>query len=231
MNTNIIKISPNILVRNSIDNTAIIDTGQFLVIIDTLENPLLFNEISELIGSFNKPLRYIINTHNHPDHTALNHFLSEKFHAEIVNFQSNITHISGSNLSIELIRLPLVHTNNDLIVHIPQHSFLACGDVFGWGLIPYEAPLNHNIWQNIISAYDLMININPQSIMPGHGPILSSKEIHICKNYFCHLMKMREKTPDQLKSFPPPENMKNWWRFTQWKHQFSIKQMTSFQLK
>jgi glyoxylase-like metal-dependent hydrolase (beta-lactamase superfamily II) len=131
--------------------------------------------------------------------------------------------IRGCNgLSVQLIPLAKTHSNKDLLVFIPEESILFCGDVFGWGLVPWEGRLRQEIYDNICRTYDLMISLNPKVVVPGHGPICSVDELKIWLTYFKRLVRVQLIAPEDLADLPPPTQMEDWWRFVEWKHQFSL---------
>jgi glyoxylase-like metal-dependent hydrolase (beta-lactamase superfamily II) len=221
------RLSESIYLRNAIDNLGWIDLGDQVVVIDALEDAELGDEVLALIRSTTiNPITTVINTHRHSDHMALNSFF-EAQGARVISFhdlddaESQI--IRGCNgLSVQLIPLAKTHSNKDLLVFVPEESILFCGDVFGWGLVPWEGRLRQEIYDNICQTYDLMISLNPKIVVPGHGPVCSVNELRIWLDYFKRLVRIQLVEPAELATVPPPKQMVDWWRFVEWKHQFSL---------
>jgi len=226
MKTCLKKLSNSVYLRNAIDNLGWVDLGDQVVIIDALEESDLGEEVLELIRTTsNEPITTLINTHRHSDHMALNPFF-EKQGAQIISFhdlKGCERFIQGTNgLSLRLIPLAKTHSNKDLLVFVPEQSILFCGDVFGWGLVPWEGRLRQEIYENICRTYEFMIELNPKVVIPGHGPVCTVEELSVWLNYFKKLVTIQRDTPRKLSEVPPPAEMVDWWRFVEWKHQFSL---------
>ena len=226
------KLSDSVYLRNAIDNLGWVDLGDQIVVIDALEEAELGSVVLEMIQSTShQPVTTVINTHRHSDHMALNPFF-EAQGAKVISFHDldgceQI--IEGSNgLSIHLITLAKTHSNKDILVFVPEKSILFCGDVFGWGLVPWEGRLRQEIYENICQTYELMIALNAKVIVPGHGPTCSVEELKTWLTYFKTLVKIQLETPELLAEIPPPEKMKDWWRFVEWKHQFTLDKVNTF---
>ncbi len=233
MKPEIIEIKPSVFVRNAIDNLTWVNLGDQIVVIDALEEAELATEVlAAIIATSTHPITYVINTHRHSDHMALNSFF-EDLGAEVISFhdlKGKTKIIKGSNnLSLNLIPLPKTHSNKDILIHIPEVNVLCCGDVFGWGLVPWEGKMRQDIYQNICQVYDLMISLAPETIIPGHGPLCSTDELKRWLIYFKTLVEVQMATPNKLQTIAPPEDMKDWWRFVEWKHQFSLDKIATFE--
>ena len=233
MNPKVLEVQPNIFVRNAIDNLTWVNLGDQIVVIDALEEVELADEVLKAIRATSAlPITYMINTHRHSDHMALNPFF-ESLGAEIISFhdlKGKTKTIKGSNnLSLDLIPLPKTHSNKDILVHIPEVNVLCCGDVFGWGLVPWEGRMRQEIYQNICQVYEQMISMQPETVIPGHGPLCTTNELKRWLTYFKDLVEIQQTNPNKLKTTVPPDDMKTWWRFVEWKHQFSLDKIKTFE--
>jgi glyoxylase-like metal-dependent hydrolase (beta-lactamase superfamily II) len=69
----VFEAAPGVFVRNAVDNCAWVDLGSGVATIDALEDAgmatVIQDDISRTVG---KPMRWLINTHWHPDHIACN---------------------------------------------------------------------------------------------------------------------------------------------------------------
>ena len=232
MITSLKKLSDSIYLRNAIDNLGWIDLGDQVVVIDALEEACLGDEVFDLIKTTtSNPISTLINTHRHSDHMALNSFFADKG-AQVLSFhdlKGEEYVISGSkDLSVRLIPLAKTHSNKDILVFSPEASILFCGDVFGWGLVPWEGRLRQEIYDNICQTYELMIALNPKIVVPGHGPTCTVEDLKVWLTYFKRLVRIQRETPEKLAKIPPPEEMVDWWRFVEWKHQFSLEKIKTF---
>ena len=232
MKTCLKSVSNSICLRNSIDNLAWIDLGDQVIVVDALEDASLGDDVLALIRTTTaNPIATVINTHRHSDHMALNPFF-EAQGAKVISFHDLVGReqiIQGDNgLTVRLIPLAKTHSNKDLLVFIPEESILFCGDVFGWGLVPWEGRLRQEIYENICNTYDFMIGLNPKVVVPGHGPTCTVAELKTWLIYFKRLVAIQRNAPEQLLGTPPPEEMVGWWRFVEWKHQFSLEKVKTF---
>lgn len=83
--------------------------------------------------------------------------------------------------TIELIEVGPAHTAGDTIVHLPEEGIVFTGDILfveGHPLM-WAGPVN-----NWLKACDLIINLNPKIVVPGHGPITSINGVLAIKEYF-----------------------------------------------
>ncbi|RPI64487.1 MAG: MBL fold metallo-hydrolase [Planctomycetaceae bacterium] len=229
-------LAPGFCVRQAIDNIAWIDMGEYAVVIDTLEQAELeeeiFAAIQKTIG--NKPVRYVINTHTHYDHVALNDAFRRRYAAEVVNAQTKCVppeglRYDGTKRSIQILSMPGCHTEEDLVVWVEPERALFVGDIFGWGLIPLIVNLRRETADTLVNTYTRLIKLAPDVIIPGHGPLCTTTELKRWLAYFSRLQadvaaacKAGRDNDDILRSIAPPEDMKTWWRFLKWKHQDCI---------
>jgi glyoxylase-like metal-dependent hydrolase (beta-lactamase superfamily II) len=143
----VIKVADGLYVRQEVDNIAWIDMGTYALVVDALEQASLEREVLDAmeltIGR--KPVRYVLNTHTHYDHTALNEAFRRHFGAEIVNQDTCGIPADGrwfeGRRRVWMFPAPGCHTDEDCCVWCPDDGALFVGDIFGWGLIPLTRPL------------------------------------------------------------------------------------------
>ncbi len=235
----IFKFGEGVYVRREIDNMGWIDLGDSTAVVDTLEQPSaakeVLTEMERTVGS--QPVRYVLNTHLHPDHVALNP-LFERRGAEIINAATrNIPpdglQIDGTNRSLRMIPIPGCHTPQDCVVWLPAEKVLFVGDFFGWGLIPWMGNLKKERRQLILDTCQRLIDFKPQTVVPGHGPLCSDTELARWRDYVLWLIDeiegqiARGVPPENIgqDNPAPPDDMLDWWRFAEWKHQDSVKKV------
>ena len=82
--------------------------------------------------------------------------------------------------SVELIEVGPAHTAGDVIVHVPDASTVFTGDILfiGGQPIVWAGPLS-----NWIAACDLMLSMNVETVVPGHGPITDRSGIVAVRDY------------------------------------------------
>ncbi len=86
----------------------------------------------------------------------------------------------------ECIEVGPAHTRGDLLVHVPSDSVIFTGDI----LFIESTPL---VWagpiSNWIAACDLILDLDPDTIVPGHGPVTDSHGVRQVKEYLSFVHK------------------------------------------
>ena len=229
----IIEVADGFYVRQAVDNMAWIDMGDYAVVVDALEQPHLAGEVMAEIDRTlgGKPVRYVLNTHTHYDHVALNGAF-ERLGAEIVNQETCSISSQGrwfdGRRGLKMLATPGCHTSEDCCVWCPEDRALLVGDIFGWGLIPCGAVTRRTI-KILDETYGRLIAFGATTVVPGHGPVCATHELLRWVDYFHWLIDAVSKahragdSESQIAaSLAPPEDMKRWWRFVQWKHEDSV---------
>ena len=84
-------------------------------------------------------------------------------------------------LEVNLIEVGPCHTGGDVIVHIPAARAVFAADVLfiGGHPIMWAGPVG-----NMIKAIDKIINLDPEYIVPGHGPVTDVQGAAALKQYW-----------------------------------------------
>ncbi|MEL6890444.1 MAG: MBL fold metallo-hydrolase, partial [Actinomycetota bacterium] len=82
--------------------------------------------------------------------------------------------------SVELIEVGPAHTAGDVIVHVPDAATVYAGDILfiGGAPIVWAGPLS-----NWIAACDLMLTMQVDTVVPGHGPVTDRSGIVAVRDY------------------------------------------------
>jgi cyclase len=146
----------------------------------------------------NQPVKYVINTHYHGDHSGGNAKLqalgtvavaSIEARASMVaanqSGQPNITVGDRAELfiggkKVEIHKVGQAHTNGDVVVLFPEHRVLATGDIFANGpgtsaqLVDYAGGGSAKLWpQAIAQALELSFD----TVIPGHGLVSTKADL------------------------------------------------------
>ena len=230
----IITVADGFCVRQAVDNMAWIDMGEWALAVDALEQPELEQEVFQAIGKTlgRKPIRYLLNTHTHQDHVALNDAFrrrgAEIVNAKIVKIPEDGRRFDGGRRSALMLPMGGCHTVEDCVIHLPSERALFVGDLFGWGLIPCGR-LDDTMAHRLLATYERMIEFGAAVVIPGHGPLCTTAELMRWTEYFGWLLeevtqRCRRSTDDDevAAGIPPPDDMAEWWRFLDWKHADSV---------
>ena len=230
----IIPVADGLFVRQAVDNMAWMDLGDYAVVVDALEQGELEGEVFAAIRKTmgDKKVRYVLNTHTHYDHVALNGAFQNRYGAEIVNAETRRiaddgVWFEGPRRRVLLLPMPLCHTAEDCVVRVEPDKALFVGDIFGWGLIPRD--LGRGTAELLVNTYNRLIEFGASTVVPGHGPICATAELKRWVDYFNWLRATIGRacaagTSDSQirRETPPPDDMRTWWRFLQWKHEDSV---------
>jgi glyoxylase-like metal-dependent hydrolase (beta-lactamase superfamily II) len=85
---------------------------------------------------------------------------------------------------LELLCLGPAHTSGDVVVHVPDAATLFAGDL----LFIENTPI---MWagpvENWIAACDTMLALEPEVVVPGHGPVAGAEGIQATLGYLTHV--------------------------------------------
>ena len=159
-----------------------------------------------------QPVRFLVNTHHHGDHTGGNenfdnqgalilaHLnvrdrLKEKATDStagipVITFNDQLNlHINSNDVMV--LHVHNAHTDGDALVYLPQSNVLHTGDTFFNGMYPYIDLSSGGSVDGDIEAAEKglsIINENTQ-IIPGHGNLATYKDY---SNYLAMLKSIRE---------------------------------------
>jgi cyclase len=237
----VFEAAPGVFVRNAVDNCAWVDLGSGVATIDALEDPqmapVIQKDIADTVG---KPMRWLLNTHWHPDHIACNPAW-HRAGATIIAHEScarsagdwegkpDITFtetytLEGDGRRAEMKWLGGTHTPWDTVVSFPWARALHIADLFGWGLIPVQS-VDDPMVSRIHEVLGEVLRYDADVLIPGHGPLLTRAHIRRWLAYFDDLLERvpplarQGKSPGELQAaIPVPQDMQDWWRLADWKH-------------
>lgn len=220
-------ITPHVVVNTSgmgrSGNFGAISLNDFVIVIDSVR-PVEVGELfrKKLESHFNKPLRYFILTHYHSDHRTgasvfkdckliisqrLAEIMPRSFKLkswEAITFTKKYT-IQDEDLKVQIYHVG-GHTAGSSIVYFPYERAVFAGDIvfenYPW--ITYVGDKTCDLEEWLIGL-EFMSKLEIDKIIPGHGPILSTKdelEKHIelftkMKSFVIKSIK-KEKTVDEL---------------------------------
>ncbi|MFQ6097877.1 MAG: MBL fold metallo-hydrolase [Armatimonadota bacterium] len=242
------EIAKHVWVREAVDNCTWALVDDFVVIVDALEESRLASEVLGAIGkTARKPVRYLVNTHWHGDHTACNTAFAEAGATVIAHdsagtaakragdgrpdltFDATLT-IRGGSRRVVLRDAAGTHTPGDIIVCFEWTRVVCVGDLFGWGLIPLTRITDEQT-ERILRIVQRVISLDPEIVVPGHGPRATTAHLRRWIEYFEWLLDEVPKLKAAGKSvreiqdaLPMPDDMTDWWRFD-WKHPHNVEQV------
>ena len=176
-------------------NVAIYTTNEGVILIDDKFERDFVDIMAKVKSVSDKPLKYVINTHQHGDHTGSNEKLLPI--AEIIahknaranmekNNQPGLMRIVFSDESDVFLGGKEVraryygrgHTNGDAVIYFPALRLVHTGDLFvsGAPLIDYANGGSAGEWSKTL---DEVLKLDFDTVIPGHGPV--SKKADLAK--------------------------------------------------
>lgn len=172
------------------------DDGVFLV--DDQFAPLTDKIVAAVRSVSPEPIRFLINTHMHPDHTGGNEnfgnmgtliFGHDNVRSQmaiagyeqeppLVTFSQDVTfHINGE--SVHVFKTPDAHTNGDSYIKFTGSNVVHVGDVYRTTSYPYIDTGNGGSFLGTIKAYDLLVEVcdADTKVIPGHGVVSNVDEV------------------------------------------------------
>ena len=195
-------------------NIGILKSADALLVVDASyarTAHLIMDEIRKLSPL---PIRYLINTHYHGDHTGGNAIIGKG--AEIIShtnckaaqeasmkpeeradaaglpqktFEKEMTLELGEE-TIRLIHFGPAHTSGDTVVIFDKAKVVHTGDLFFHGVPPYIDVSNGSNTKNWVITIGKLAETYPDfTVIPGHGPVTTMKEYVKFAEYLRYLRK------------------------------------------
>jgi cyclase len=176
------------IISNSGGNVAVLTTNEGVILVDDKFERNVPQIVEKVKSITNQPIKYIVNTHQHGDHTGGNAmmmkssaetFCHENCRANMVKgdmpgtpriaFRDSLT-LSLGGKEIQARHLGAGHTNGDSVVYFPKHRVVHTGDLFvrGTPYIDYPSGGSSEAW---IKTLDAILALDFDLLIPGHGAI------------------------------------------------------------
>jgi glyoxylase-like metal-dependent hydrolase (beta-lactamase superfamily II) len=178
-------------------NVTALITNEGVVLVDDKFEVDHDSILAELKKLTNQPVKYVINTHHHGDHSGGNAKLqamnvqvlaSEQAREHMVDGKQpglptiaieHHAHIFLGGKNVELYHFGRAHTNGDVVAYFPAHRVLAAGDMFTFGdatpqLIDYAGGGSAKEWTKTL---DSVLQLDFDAVVPGHGAVTTKQEL------------------------------------------------------
>lgn len=105
------------------------------------------------------------------------------------------------------------HTDEDLIVHMPDTGVLFAGDLVFRGRIPWVGKADSRAW---IRAIDRVLELRPSLMVTGHGPVSTEPlaDLRLTRDYLNHLRQSMGAAARDLDPFDEAYARTDWSRFS-----------------
>src|ERR1700722_9424443 len=189
-------------------NIAVLAGSDGLVLVDAKVQPWHQMVLAAQKKIFDKPVKYVIDTHCHGDHTSGNaafqregatiiahRNVRERLEAQsdcgpppgtglpTVTFDSELT-LYFDNEEVQIIKLPVGHTDGDALVYFKKANVIETGDAFiGAGFVASTLPgpsrQDDGNMLGVIDALRKIVELIPADakVIPGHGAQSSMSDV------------------------------------------------------
>ena len=205
----------------AIANGGIVIGSDGVLVIDPFQTPELGEMMISTVKSLtDKPIKYVLNTHYHSDHTGANSVfvkreipvLGRSVIREYIQSGKNNTGgitpptvIINSQTDLWLgdrqVRIERVDGHSagtDLVAYVPDAKVLFTGDMVFNKRIPYTADSDIRQWQG--SLYRLIATYPDAKVVPGHGDVTNVTGLQSQQAYFSWLERMALEWKGQILS-------------------------------
>lgn len=209
VNASVRKIGPDLYAYVSENdgsaNSTFLVTPRGILVVDTgvnaEEGAKLLAAIRGISGA---PVRYIVNTHYHPDHRGGNRvvgpeavIISTPFTRDQEPARREAYPRPGDALALTQ-RLTIylgeyqarvfypgpAHTRGDVLVYFPAQRAVATGDLFLNNSCP---AMDDGDMENWIAALDSVLSLDAETFVPGHFEVASRNQLLRFRNYLASL--------------------------------------------
>jgi glyoxylase-like metal-dependent hydrolase (beta-lactamase superfamily II) len=173
-------------------NTTAMVTNQGVVLVDDKFEIDHANILAMLKTVTSQPVKYVINTHHHGDHSGSNAKMQAMGVMVVSSVQSRQHHVDGSQPGpadivfdgraslflggkrVDLVNPGRAHTSGDTVVLFPAQRVLAAGDLFTVGndtpqLVDYPGGGSAKEWP---ATVDKVLQLDFDTVVPGHGRVV-----------------------------------------------------------
>ena len=166
-----------------------------VVLIDTQFAPLTERIVAAVSAITDAPIRFVVNTHVHPDHTGGNENLQLMGYPVVAHDNVRVRMAKGIrggppspaialptltfpdrigfhvNQDVRLIKVPPAHTDGDTFIHFVDANVMHLGDVFRTTGYPVIDVDNGGTAAGTLAALQIAIDLanTDTQIIPGHG--------------------------------------------------------------
>jgi glyoxylase-like metal-dependent hydrolase (beta-lactamase superfamily II) len=99
--------------------------------------------------------------------------------------------LSVGDKQVELIEVGPAHTKGDVIVYVPSDRVVYTGDILFIGSHPivWDGPID-----NWIRACDVILRLEVDTVVPGHGPLTDKRGVQQTKDYWLRIKQVVAET-------------------------------------
>jgi glyoxylase-like metal-dependent hydrolase (beta-lactamase superfamily II) len=178
-------------------NTTVVITNEGVILVDDKFDADADNIVALVKTVTNQPIKYVINSHYHGDHSGGNAKLQAGGTLAVASAQARARMVAGNQpglvditveprgtihlggKSAEIYWFGRAHTDGDVVVLFPQNRLLAAGDMFTVGegtpqLIDYMGGGSAKEWTATVAK---VLELDFDTVVPGHGNVVKKADM------------------------------------------------------
>jgi cyclase len=200
------------VISNHGGNVAAYLTDEGVIVVDDKFDADVAEILAKIKSVTDKPVKYVLNTHQHGDHTGGNQKLLPT--AEIIiheNARANMvagkmagvprvtysdqTGVYLGGKEVRAKHFGRGHTNGDAAIYFPALKVVHTGDLFVTGapFIDYSAGASVNDWPGTL---DGILKWDFDTVIPGHGPVSTRADL---VKYRDGMLKLRDRVSGMIR--------------------------------
>lgn len=190
------KVSANLwVISNNGGNVAVMPTPDGVVVVDDKFAADAPEIVAKVKTVSDKPIKYVLNTHQHGDHTGGNEAMLTGGAEIIIHKQARANMVTGKMPGIPRLAFSdeqqLVvggheviakyvgrgHTNGDAVILFPGERVLHTGDLFVASGPPFCDMANGGSMKDWEGTIQKALQLDFDTVIPGHGPVLKKADL------------------------------------------------------
>jgi glyoxylase-like metal-dependent hydrolase (beta-lactamase superfamily II) len=190
------KVSANLwVVGDNGGNVAVMPTNEGVLIVDDKFAQDAPDIVAKVKTVSDKPIRYVLNTHHHGDHTGGNDavqaagaevIMSKNAHANLIEgkqpglpritfTEQTAVYLGGKEVIAKYERRG--HTNGDAVIYFPAERVLHTGDLFLTPGAPFCDTANGGSIKEWDATIKKALELDFDTVIPGHGPVSKKADL------------------------------------------------------
>ncbi len=226
--------------QNKFHFSVFLVTSEGVIVTDPINSDAAKWLKAEIAKRFNKPIKYLIYSHDHRDHSSggevfadtaivVGHentkaaMIGEKRPTAVpqVTFSDQMV-IELGGQKVELTYVGRGHSDNSIVMRFPAQRTLFAVDFVSVNRVPFKT-LNDSYFPDMINSLRKVESMDFDILAPGHGSMGKKPDVAAHREYVEDLYNgvlagtRAGKTLDQLKAELTLEKYKSWGQYSAWR--------------
>jgi len=190
------KVTANLwVIMNNGGNVAVMPTSEGVILVDDKFAQDAPEIVAKVKTVTDKPIRYVLNTHQHGDHTGGNEAMITAGAQAIITKQARANMVAGKQPGLPQITFTdetqvflggkevaakyvgRGHTNGDAVVYFPSERVLHTGDLFVSSGAPFCDTSNGGSIKEWDATIRKALEFDFDTVIPGHGAVAKRADL------------------------------------------------------